>query len=156
MLTTRRLSLAAAVLLAVASAALGQRDPSPPITLKQYTYQTVKTPPFNGLLAFYAPDIKSSGKTVEVPVTVNILIGNGRRPFATDEGTMDPKEFERYKALLLTTKAVRVLPFTIQKPGDSLRFQYLSRSYLVVATELIPCRGCADRVVLTVQPESPK
>ena len=154
--TTRRLSLAVAFVLASAASALGQRDSSPPITLKQYTYQTVKTPPFNGLLAFYAPDIKSSGKTVELPVTIQVLIGNGRRPFATDDGTMEPKEFERYKALLLTTRAVRVLPFTIQKQGDSLSFQYLSRSYRVVAAELVPCRGCADRVVLTVQPEPPK
>ena len=154
--TRRRFWLAAAVLLASASGALGQAAAPPPIVLKQYTYQTVRTPPFNGQLAFYAPDIKSSGKTVKLPVTIHILIGNGRRPFPTDDGTMEPKEFEGYKAKLVITKTVRASLFNIQKKGESQRFQDLSRSYVVVATDLIPCSGCADRVVLTVQPEAPR
>jgi hypothetical protein len=156
MSTTRRFWLGATVLLASASGALGQAAAPPPITLKQYTYQTVRTPPFNGQLAFYAPDIKSSGKTVKLPVTIHILIGNGRRPFPTDDGTMDPKEFERYKSKLLMTNTVRAISFDIQKKGEGRKFEYLSRSYVVVATDLIPCSACADRVVLIVQPGAPK
>jgi hypothetical protein len=149
--TTRRFWLAAAVLLSSASGALGRAAAPPPITLKQYTYQTVRTPPFNGLLAFYAPDIQSSGKTVKLPVTIHILIGNGKRPFPTDDGTMKPQEFAKYLSKLVMTRTVRAIPFNIQKKGERLTFQYLSRSYVVVATDLIPCNACDDRVVLTVQ-----
>jgi hypothetical protein len=156
MSTTRRFCLAAAVLISSASGALGQAAAPSPITLKQYTYQTVRTPPFNGQLAFYAADIQSSGKAVKLPVTIHILIGNGKRPFPTDEGTMKPQEFAAYKSKLVMTKTVRAIPFNIQKKGERLTFQYLSRSYVVAATDLIPCSGCADRVVLTVQPEAPR
>ena len=145
--------LALTVVLAAASSTLGGASAPPPITLKQYTYQTVRTPPFNGQLAFYAADIVSSGKEVRLPVTVQILLGNGKRPFATDDGTMKPQEFAGYVSRLVATRAVRAIPFKIQKKGERLAFQYLSRSYVVTASELIPCSGCADRVVLTVQPE---
>jgi hypothetical protein len=145
--------VALTIVLATASSTLGGSMAPPPINLKQYTYQTVRTPPFNGQLAFYAPDIVSSGKEIRLPLVVQILIGNGKRPFATDDGTMKPQEFNGYLARLLGTRAVRAIPFRIQKRGERLTFQYLSRSYVVTATELIACSGCADRVVLTVQPE---
>ena len=101
----------------------------------------------------YAPDIVSSGKDVTLPLTVQILLGNGKRPVATDDGTMKPQEFAGYVSLLVRTGAVRAIPFRIQKKGERLSFQYLSRSYVVTAAELIPCSGCAGRVVLKVQPE---
>jgi hypothetical protein len=124
-----------------------------PITLSQYTYQTVKTPPFNGQLALYASDIVSSNNQIKLPLTVQVLIGNGRRPFATDTGSMKPKEFSVYVSHLTAMKMVRVIPFRIGKKGESLTFDYLSRKHVLTVTDLIPCRGCDDRVILTLLPK---
>jgi hypothetical protein len=120
------------------------------ISLTQYTYQTVRTPPFNGQLAFYAGDIMSDGAGVRLPLTIQVLLGNGRRPFAVDTGTMRPREFDAYVQRLRSDGAVRVTPFQIRGRGERLTFQYFSRTFTVTAVDLVPCRGCADRIILTL------
>jgi hypothetical protein len=145
--------LAFAASIAVTAASVSGAVQAPPITLSQYTYQTVRTPPFNGQLALYAPDVVSSNNQVRLPLTVQVLIGNGRRPFATDTGSMKPQEFSAYVSRLSAMKMVRVIPFRIGRPGESLTFEYLSRQYVLTVTNLIPCNGCVDRVILTLRPK---
>jgi hypothetical protein len=144
-------ALLTAVLVSVATStpALGQAGQ--PISLQQHTYQTVKAVPFNGQLAFYVADIRSSGGAVQVPITVQILIGNGLRPFAVDAGFMAPQEFNTYVEQLKLTGSVRVIPFQIQRRGERMTFEYLSRTFSVTASELVPCPNCPGRVVLTVE-----
>ena len=120
------------------------------ISLRQHTYQAVRAAPFNEQLAFYAGDVPSNGASVKLPVTIVGLIGNGRRPFAADAGYMEPREFDAYVTRLKNTGAVRTIPFRINQRGDQLGFRYLSRSFAVSATELISCRDCPGRVVLTL------
>ena len=149
-MSSYRLPALAALIVVAAASALGAQGR---ITLSQYTYQTAKTPPFNGQLALYAPDIVSSNNQVRLPLTVNVLIGNGRRPFATDTGSMQPQEFSAYVSRLTAMKMVRVIPFRIGKKGEALTFEYLSRQYVLTVTDLVACRGCDDRVILTLQPK---
>jgi hypothetical protein len=121
------------------------------ISLQQHTYQAVTGPPFNGQLAFYAADIPSDGAAVRLPITVQILIGNGRRPFVVDTGRMRPDEFDAYVRQLRATGAVRVMGFSVRARGERVTFDYLSRPFSVTASELVPCRGCPGRVTLTLE-----
>lgn len=151
-LTLRGIARAAIVGVMLTQAAVTpQAQSGIAVTLQPSTYQTVKTSPFNGQLAFYAPDLKASSGSMQLPVTVYILVGNGRRPFAVDAGSMRPQDFEAFRTRLGTEKAVRVIPFRITAKGEQLKFSYLNRSYTAVATDLIPCKGCPDRVVLSVK-----
>jgi hypothetical protein len=145
-----RTTILAAFIVATAATAAGQRAASS-ITLSQYTYQTVKSTPFNGQLAFYVGDIVSSNNQVKLPLTVRVLIGNGRRPFATDTGSMKSQDFDVYASRLKSTKMVQVIDFRISNKGDVLPFRYLSKQYTLTVTDLIPCRGCDDRVILSLQ-----
>jgi hypothetical protein len=144
---------ALAALIVVAAARTHGAAPAPSITLSQYTYQTVKAAPFNGPLALYAPDIVSSNNQVKLPLAVHVLIGNGRRPFATDTGSMKPQAFSAYVSRLTASKMVRAIPFRIGKKGDALTFEYLSRQYILTVTDLVPCSGCDDRVILRLEPK---
>src|SRR5262245_19109817 len=62
----------------------------------QRSYWSAGGAPFYNQVAVYVGDIESQGKDSWKAFDVYLLIGNGRRPFPTANGSLSPSSFNKF------------------------------------------------------------